>query len=81
MAKLCGAKARSNSNKPCKKPALLNGRCRFHGGLSTGAKTQDGKYRQKMASWKHGMRSKEVLMEKRYFRDLINTCAFSIYQL
>ncbi|MEN8250139.1 MAG: HGGxSTG domain-containing protein, partial [Bacteroidota bacterium] len=31
----CGAKTRSG--KPCKAPAMANGRCRMHGGKSTGA--------------------------------------------
>lgn len=32
---LCGAHARS-TGQPCKAKALANGRCRLHGGLSTG---------------------------------------------
>ncbi|WP_143425473.1 HGGxSTG domain-containing protein [Gilliamella sp. Nev5-1] len=35
MAHLCGAKTRSGS--PCKSKAMTNGRCRMHGGKSTGA--------------------------------------------
>lgn len=35
MAHLCGAKTRSGS--PCKSKAMPNGRCRMHGGKSTGA--------------------------------------------
>jgi hypothetical protein len=30
--KACGAKTRQDT--PCKKPAMLNGRCRLHGGLT-----------------------------------------------
>lgn len=41
-AGLCGAFARS-TGKPCKRKALPNGRCRNHGGLSTGPRTADGK--------------------------------------
>ena len=37
---LCGARNRQGS--PCKARALTNGRCRCHGGLSTGAKTPEG---------------------------------------
>ncbi|MEY8747019.1 HGGxSTG domain-containing protein [Bacillales bacterium AN1005] len=33
----CGAKTRSG--EPCKRKALANGRCRLHGGKSTGPKT------------------------------------------
>jgi hypothetical protein len=38
----CGAFARS-TGKPCRMKALANGRCRLHGGLSTGPKTAEGK--------------------------------------
>jgi hypothetical protein len=40
----CGAHARS-TGKPCQRPALANGRCVNHGGLSTGAKTAEGRAR------------------------------------
>ncbi len=38
----CGAYARSTGN-PCQAKALTNGRCKNHGGLSTGAKTPEGR--------------------------------------
>jgi hypothetical protein len=38
----CGAYARS-TGKPCRAGALRNGRCRMHGGLSTGPKTERGR--------------------------------------
>ena len=34
-AKRCGARTRSG--KPCRSPAMANGRCRMHGGPSPGA--------------------------------------------
>lgn len=40
----CGALSRS-TGKPCRQPALANGRCRFHGGLSTGPRTPAGRAR------------------------------------
>ena len=40
--RFCGAFARS-TGKPCRCKALRNGRCRLHGGLSSGPKTVDGK--------------------------------------
>lgn len=44
LAPICGAKNRRG--EPCGCKALFpNGRCRFHGGLSTGPKTPDGKRR------------------------------------
>lgn len=36
-AKRCGAKTRKAMNPPCQSPAMGNGRCRMHGGASTGA--------------------------------------------
>ena len=41
---LSGAYARSTGN-PCQARALVNGRCRLHGGLSTGPRTEAGKRR------------------------------------
>ena len=38
----CGAHARS-TGKPCQAKALANGRCKLHGGLSTGPKTEEGR--------------------------------------
>lgn len=69
MIKICGAKARSNGGRPCRKWSMPNGRCYLHGGRSTGARTVEGKLRQKMASWKHGFYSKEAKLEKRMVRD------------
>jgi hypothetical protein len=39
--KLCGAQTRQG--RPCIATALANGRCRIHGGLSTGARTPEGR--------------------------------------
>ena len=38
----CGAFARSTGN-PCQAKALTNGRCKNHGGMSTGPKTPEGR--------------------------------------
>jgi len=39
---LCGAKTRKGT--PCKRSDIYaNGRCKFHGGLSTGPQTAEGK--------------------------------------
>ncbi len=51
----CGAYARS-TGESCRAKALTNGRCKNHGGLSTGPKTPEGRQaiaqatRQRMAS-------------------------------
>ncbi len=39
---ICGAKTRRGTSCQCK-PLKPNGRCKFHGGLSTGPNTEDGK--------------------------------------
>ena len=40
--KQCGAHARTTGN-PCKAKALPNGRCKLHGGMSTGPKSPEGR--------------------------------------
>lgn len=40
--RVCGAKTRSG--KPCAQKAMENGRCRMHGGKSTGAPIKHGRY-------------------------------------
>jgi len=51
----CGAYARTTGNS-CKAKAMTNGRCKNHGGMSTGPKTPEGRRaiaestRQRMAS-------------------------------
>lgn len=39
---MCGAHART-TGAPCKAMALPNGRCKLHGGMSTGPKTFEGR--------------------------------------
>jgi len=41
---ICGAKNRRGLPCQCKK-LLRGGKCKFHGGMSTGAKTPEGKAR------------------------------------
>lgn len=40
----CGAHCKS-TGMPCQAKAMVNGRCRYHGGLSTGPKTEEGRRR------------------------------------
>jgi hypothetical protein len=44
---------------------MKNGRCRLHGGLSTGPKTGEGKARALRGNWKHGERSAEAIAMRR----------------
>jgi hypothetical protein len=62
----CGAKTRRGT--ACQGPAMANGRCRMHGGPSTGPRTPEGLERSRRARWKHGAYSREtreVLAENR----------------
>ena len=51
MKQRCGAYARS-TGQPCKAKALVNGRCKNHGGMSTGPKTPEGRQAIAMATSK-----------------------------
>lgn len=60
----CGAKTRAGS--PCKRPAIAGkGRCRLHGGRSTGPRSADGRARIAEANLKHGQRTNSKLAENR----------------
>ena len=64
--KRCTAKSK-RSGEQCKKPALRTShtqKCQFHGGRSTGPKTEEGKARQRAAVLKNGDYTK-VAMEDR----------------
>jgi hypothetical protein len=65
----CGARTRRGSR--CKCPAMSNGRCRLHGGLSTGPRTAEGIERIRQAVTKHGRYSGATKREGRYVRELL----------
>ena len=65
----CGAKTRRGT--PCQCPAMKNGRCRIHGGLSTGAKTTEGIERIRKAVTKHGRFTALAITERRQVRELM----------
>jgi hypothetical protein len=51
-ARRCGAKTRRAT--ACQGPARRKGRCRMHGGSSTGPRTAAGLKRNRRARWRHG---------------------------
>ena len=59
----CGARTRKG--KSCQGPAMPNGRCRMHGGKSTGAPKGNKN------ALKHGRYSAEAIAERRYVQELI----------
>src|ERR1044072_8500249 len=67
----CGAKTRRAP--PCRSAAMPNGRCRMHGGTSTGAKTPEGIERIRAARTKHGRYSAASIARRRAARQAIRT--------
>ena len=65
----CLAKTRRGTK--CQSAAYKhNGRCRLHGGLSTGARTLEGLQRISEANLKHGRQTKEKLAAQRHSADI-----------
>jgi hypothetical protein len=60
----CGARSKG-TGRPCNAPAMPNGRCRMHGGKSTGPRTPEGLERSRKANWKHGGYSAEAIADRR----------------
>ena len=54
----CGAMTRAGT--PCRSPAMPNGRCRMHGGTSTGPRTAAGLARLRKARTMHGLYGAEM---------------------
>ncbi|WP_445928372.1 HGGxSTG domain-containing protein [Methylobacterium sp. CB376] len=44
---------------------MANGRCRMHGGASTGPKTPEGLARARRGNWRHGRRAAEAVALRR----------------
>ena len=60
----CGAKTRKGT--PCQRPAnKKNGRCRLHGGASSGPRTEVGRARISAANLRHGKYTKDKLEKRR----------------
>ncbi len=60
----CGAKTRKATK--CQSPAMRNGRCRMHGGASTGAPKGN------QNAFKHGRYSAEAIARRKEFRALMS---------
>ncbi len=74
----CGAHSR-RTGAPCQGPAMKNGRCRMHGGRSTGPQTNEGLERSQSARLIHGKysasakaRKKELVLTIRTIRKWID---------
>ena len=58
--------ARARSGQQCGQYAMQNGRCRFHGGKSTGAKSPH-------RPLKHGFYTKDAITERKMINELLLT--------
>jgi hypothetical protein len=77
---LCGARTRGGL--PCRHPGKkANGRCRRHGGLSTGPKTAAGIERIRRARTTHGQQSAKTKAERAELRLLFTQCRELLDQL
>jgi hypothetical protein len=65
----CSAQTRAGGS--CKAPAMANGRCRLHGGKSTGPRTEEGRQRCGALNRKHGRYSNKAIAERRQARYLL----------
>jgi hypothetical protein len=69
----CGAHAKGRQ-APCMQYAMKNGRCRWHGGKSTGAKSPHRPV-------KHGERTKQAEQDRREIASLMNAAKKLIAQI
>jgi hypothetical protein len=63
LAPRCGARTRAGGC--CRQPAMRNGRCRLHGGRSTGPRTAAGRAACAAARTRHGLRGKAFIALRR----------------
>ena len=68
MQARCGAHCRT-TGEPCLNFPMPNGRCRMHGGKSTGRPV------------KHGFNTKEAVAERKQLKDLIREVSTTIKEL
>ena len=65
----CGATRRNGG--ACLSPAMPNGRCRMHGGKSTGPRTPEGLARSSVSNLRHGRYSAAAVAERREARRVL----------
>ena len=60
MHALAAEQSDAEAEEPCRAPAMANGRCRLHGGKSTGPRTPEGLERSRRARLVHGYYTAEA---------------------
>jgi len=78
--KQCGATGK-RSGLPCVQPAMKNGRCRFHGGKSTGAKTPMGRAKQKYLNMSCAMIHDDLKADEAKVKDLVKSCTKFLHDI
>jgi hypothetical protein len=68
----CGAKTRKGT--PCGALAMPNGRCRFHGGRSTGPRTREGLESMRQSKITHGKYTAEVIANRHEMAQFRRQC-------
>jgi hypothetical protein len=68
----CGARTRRGT--ACGALAMRNGRCRFHGGRSTGPRTAEGLESMRQAKIKHGQYTAEAIANRREMAQFRRDC-------
>jgi hypothetical protein len=76
----CGANSK-RTHQPCKQPAMANGRCRLHGGKSTGPRTREGLERSRKANWKHGDYSQQAKADRHNLQTLFKDAMALLKQI
>lgn len=69
----CGAKTRAGTS--CRSPAMLNGRCRLHGGKSTGAPIGNKN------ALKHGLYTKDEMETRKLLGQFLKECKITLAEL
>lgn len=65
----CGAKTRKGTL--CRAPAMPNGRCRMHGGASTGPRSPEGRAKCGLSNLKHGRFTREAKQRRQELRAFV----------
>ena len=81
FSKAARCEAKTRRGTPCQCRAMPNGRCRLHGGLSTGPKTAAGIERIRQALTKHGRYSGASKAERRHIRLLMKECRAALSRI
>lgn len=70
-AKKCMANTKRNKT-PCQAPAMKNGRCRLHGGKSTGARTRKGLKILREVNYRNGRHTVEGIAYRKLAKQYLS---------